>query len=62
LAGELSGIQYIDQGEHQLQGFPGVYRLYEVSPIAALAHPLDSEIETELKKIEERIRQQESES
>ncbi len=61
LAGPLSGLQYVDRGLHALKGFQEKQRLYEVTTIPALAHPLDSQIEEELARLEDEIRRQERE-
>lgn len=61
LAGPLPGLQYVDRGLFQPKGFQEKQRLYEVTTIPALAHPLDSEIEAELVRLEDEIRRQERE-
>jgi len=58
LAGPLQGLQYIDRGDHALKGFSEKSRLYEVSRIEALAHPLDSEIEEGLAELERRVQEE----
>jgi class 3 adenylate cyclase len=59
LAGPLPGLQYVDRGLFALKGFKEKQRLYEVAPIPALAHPLDSDIEAELARLEDEIRRRE---
>ena len=59
LAGPLPGLQYVDRGLFQPKGFREKQRLYEVAAVPALAHPLDSEVERELARLEEEIRRKE---
>lgn len=59
LAGPLPGLQYVDRGLFRPKGFREELRLYEVTAVPALAHPLDSEIERELARLEEEIRRRE---
>lgn len=56
LAGEIKGLQYIDKGTHSLKGFSEKQCIYEVARIEALAHPLDSEVEQRLEKLEKRLK------
>jgi|GEM_PF-1925930 len=58
LAGPLPGLQYVDRGLFRPKGFQEELRLYEVTAVPALAHPLDSEIEQELARLEDEIRRQ----
>lgn len=58
LAGSLEGFQFVDRGERRLKGVKQAYRLYELEPVRALAHPLDSEIDRELEELERKLREE----
>ena len=58
LAGSLEGFQFVDRGERRLKGIKQPLRLYELQPVRALAHPLDSEIDRELEELERRLREE----
>ena len=61
LAGPLEGFQYVERGVRRLKGLNQPLTLYELQPVRALAHPLDSQIDRELRELERQLREEEGE-
>lgn len=56
LVGPIQNLEYIDKGPHELKGFSEKQHLYAISRVAALAHPLDSDIDKNLAELEEKVK------
>ncbi len=56
LTGSLEGFQFVELGERRLKGLRRPISLYELQPVRALAHPLDSDIDRELEELERQLR------
>lgn len=56
LVGTVRGLQFIDRGSHDLQGFSEPQHLYEVVGVEALESPERRELEERLRELEEKIK------